>query len=744
MKKKILNRKFVSCAVAILAAIALSVPAFSPDSNLYLAAEPDEGFTKVAESGNFEMYADMKTGHFQINNNSSGAVYYSTFQNSDADEKTPRKDKLAYGSQLIVDYAYVEDFSYVGIINQTNSTVECVNKDTVTVKKIDNGISVEYDFKTYRFSIPVEYTLEDGQLKAKILTRKIKEGKITRIINISLLPSFAYADSNTEGYIFVPDGSGAIINFNSNKQNNRYEAYVYGEELTQEKKEQTVITEKVHMPVFGICKTDNSAVMGNITVGDGSASIKAVSGNDTFGNNICYSQLNYRFVTSYDFLSNAGKEVAIFRIADQQYNLKSYEVSYYLLDANNSDYNALANEYRNYLIDVKGLEKNDVISLINLDTYGALETKANFLGFKYSKLIPLTKYSDIEKIFNSFNDKGINDIAFRYIGWQNAGIVNGNITKNSTPISCLGGNSDLKKLNKFAEENDFEIVYDADLLNYRKGLGDNYSTTAFNKKAYQYEYLRSVYATKISVDSWLLLKPSKITEYANKYLKSVQKRNIENLSLSSATQLIYSDFKKGSQDYRSLFPQYIENLLKSYKKSGISLSGEAANAYTLPYLKTVYDAPTKSSGYKVFDKEIPFYQIVLKGYISMTTAPQQTELNKDDEFLKAVETGSALLFNCISNNQVEIRKTLSEDLYSSMYTLWQDEAIKYYERYNDLYNSVLGKSIVKHYELAENVMKTVFENGISVIVNYNNYSVSAEGNEINAKDFKVFKEGNVK
>ena len=741
MKNHCLIKKTAYSAIAVISAIIICLP-FALQGGTVCSAEQAEGYEITAQSDNLVMYTDMQTGRFFIDDKSSGKKYYSFLNNFDEDKKTPRKDKLTYGSELVVDYASLEDFSYIGIVNQANSTVSCLNKGYITVKKIDNGISVLYDFKDYRFSVPVEYTLENGRLIAKINTKKIREGKTSRIINISLLPAFGAADDKADGYIFVPDGSGALINFNSERQENKYSGSVYGEERTVEVKEKISQNETVRMPVFGICETAGGSLMGNITDGDGAAVIKAIAGNATFGNNICYSQLTYRQVSSYDFLSNAGSEVPVFRISEQKYSGSAYEVQYSFLGGS-SGYMGLAEEYRKYLTEEKGLERNDNAALINLDVYGALETKANFLGIKYSKLIPLTKYDDIEKIYDSLKTAGISNPAFRYIGWQNDGITNKGVNTKSRAVSCLGGTGGLKKLLEFKNKTGVGLTFESELLEFRKSFLNRSTTTAFNKKAYQYQYLRSVYAAKINVDPWLLLIPDNIGKNAEKYFKSLNE-NISDISLSSCTNLIYSDFKSGAGSYRSEFPKIITGMLSVGKKMGLKISGEEANAYAVPYTEVIYKAPTSNSGYNIFDKQIPFYQIVLKGYTSMTVKPYQLELNRNDEFLKAVETGSALLFNCVSENQVKVRETLSEELYSSQIDLWQTEAAAYAARYGELYESVLGKAIISHRELLKNVTETVFENGVTVIVNFNYEAVKHGENVIEPRDFTVYREGEKK
>lgn len=739
MKKLFSLRKAVCLCLALFMALSLFTVSAAPaeDTTNDTSGETNlEGYELVAESAGTQMFANMSTGLFKLIT-ADGNVYNSVSDSMENDEITVGKNRMAYASQLIIEYAVLEGFGLGGLTNVTNSGIGCAKE----VKKIKNGIHVDYDFPSLDSVIPVEYVLDKGRLNASIITKDIKEGKETSIININLLPGFSAASAEDSGYIFVPDGCGALINFNTDKEFNEYNKSVYGEELAVPDKERVRSeTEEIRMPVFGMCQPGKKAFLGNIIEGDGSAYISAMAGNSTFGQNVCSAKLAMR-TTVMEKVKNAnGSLIAFYRIGDADYNLDKFTVQYTLLGADKSDYSALASVYRDYIINEMGVKKNDNIALVNIDAYGALEVAANFMGFKYTKLIPMTSYEDLIEMLGDFKEEGVDNLSFRYIGWQNDGITNKKqLTKNKL-ISELGGKKDWKKLQAYIDENNIEASYDADLITYRTSMFNNSVSTAFNKKAAQKFHRRSTYTKSLTINPKYLLVHDKLVKNAESYLGSVND-SVKNISLSTITNTLYSNFKDNNPYHRSDFPELATKILKDYKDAGYEISGEDANAYTFPYLSRIYNAPTASSSDTVFDRDVMFYQMVLKGVISLTSSPRQTEDRSGDEYLKAVEMGSALLFNGISQNATEIRSLREQFLYSADYRLWKDTAVTQYKEYSPLYNSVKGKTVVSNSEVASNVMRTVFENGVTVTVNYNHEDVSLDTGTIKARSFEFTKGG---
>lgn len=733
---KRLRALFCGVLASALAVSSFQLVSYADNTTVLPAAE--EGYTQVADNSNLTMFADEETGEFQIIDKKSGKSWFSAAKEFTGDAQTLKKNRLNYGSAIIVDYIVNEGFTAAGLYKSVGSYSGCISGGEVNVTQIKNGIRVDYDFSMFGFKIPVEFKINGNNFYASILTDEIKEGKENAIYRIHLLPSFCCGGRNDSGEIFVPDGCGALIDFNNGAEDNSYEAEVYGAEKSVVKDYQLTRSETIRMPVFGVAMQDRGTY-GVITKGDTAASIKALSGNADFGGNMVYSILEYRAIGSDAMISQSSSKVNIYRISKEKYSLDSYDVRYGLLSGTPVTYYDIAEGYRNYLIEDKGLVKNGNISLLNLNVYGAVETQGNFLGFKYKSLESLTTFEEAKKIAESLKKSGIDDISMRYIGWQNDGTFNLSQLKKSSILGKLGGKKKLLSLQDYLEDNSGKLIVDADLVQTRKGGRSAVATTMFNKKAYQYQYLRSTYVTKLTVDPWLMLSNKKLLSNSASYLKSINK-NLNNISLSTLTNLIYSDFDEGKGSYRSTIGKSAADILNDFKKSGKKLTGDNANAYSFEYLSSIYNAPTLTSGYNIFSKEIPFYQIVLHGYIPMTGAPTQSEITSKTEFLKAVETGSGLLYNCVYKDATVLRGLREENLYSSTYTLWDKEASSRFNDYKDLYEKIKDKPIIAHSELSENVMKTTFEGGVSVIVNYNYNDTEVNGVKIGARSFAEVKE----
>lgn len=724
--------------LSLIASITALVMLFSAGSVVLADDSPaiDSEGTIFLENDKFSMIADGETGLFKITDKDSGLSWSSVPENLDDDEFSKKKDKLEYGSQIVLEYASNEEFVNTGKIERGNSKVLCVNNSTAAVEKIDCGISVSYYFERLDITIPVKYLLTDNGFKATIDVEKIKEGKAYSIIAIHLLPSFAAADWNDDGYLFVPDGSGALIGYNCNTENNQYSSSIYGEELATNVVQKKLLNETARMPVFGSCSNnENKAFIGIITSGDTAAELTALSSNSRCGYNMIGSVLNYRFYDNDTLLSQKNSSQMIYRLSKQKYSLKDYSVEYRLLSGEKANYVGMAEAYRDYLVNDKGLKQTYSDSLLNVDIYGAFETVGNFLGIKYKKLLPMTTYSQVLEILKELENSGISDAQLRYIGWSNDGIFNLSQLNKVKLLGVLGGKSDWNAMRDAISKTDANITFDADLINLRRGGSSLLTSSVFDKKMAQHQYMPSVYSTKLNLDSWYLLSSRKIVSSAKKYSKSLISKDIKDVSLSTLTNVLYSDFNTKNGDYRTELAVKIEGILKSYLENDIKVSGEAANAYTIPYLSKIYKSPVKSSGYKIFVKEIPFYQIVLHSYVPMTVDSAQTDYYDDYNFLKAVETGSELLFNGVYSDSAVFKDSLQENLYSSSYKLWIENAQRQYKLYNELFNEVSKLAITDHCDVANNVTKTVFGDSISVYVNYSDSDATVDGLTIPAKSF---------
>ncbi len=122
----------------------------------------------------------------------------------------------------------------------------------------------------------MEYTLTEDAFQASVLTSRIQEEKDSyRMYSVTLLPYFGAGSSEDEGYMFVPDGSGALIRFNNGQQ--RMGEYSQGplRPGRRHRAESTgPVTQNALLPVFGVKRGENGFAA-IITEGEARARLNA-------------------------------------------------------------------------------------------------------------------------------------------------------------------------------------------------------------------------------------------------------------------------------------------------------------------------------------------------------------------------------------------------------------------------------------------------------------------------------------
>ena len=116
---------------------------------------------------------------------------------------------------------------------------------------------------------------------------------------------------------------------------------------------------------------------------------------------------------------------------------------------------------------------------------------------------------------------------------------------------------------------------------------------------------------------------------------------------------------------------------------------------------------------------MPFYEIVLKGYIPMSVSEVNLAANQKVAVLIAIESGVGLSFAVIENFDEELVNSMERKFYgmnkenaiTQIKTLTDDGVL-------DTLNMVKGANIKEHEIINEFVRKTVFSNGVTVYVNY--------------------------
>ena len=260
------------------------------------ATEPQNGMTAIAENSNYIMLADMQTARFELYDRLSDRYIASnlTKEQTALDEIAKAKFKRALESQIIITY---RDTSLKQEITLGSGTLKSGSE--IKTVKAENGFNAEYTFTDIGISLTAEYRIDGEGLIATVRGSSVKETDKDRYLLVSaeILPYFGAAGADENGYIFVPDGCGALIYYNNGKtETEQYSQPVYGNDAAQMRETAPITEETVRLPVFGM-KTGNSAFLAVIESGASSSRINAnVSGVLNSYNSVCFQKFRPLFI----------------------------------------------------------------------------------------------------------------------------------------------------------------------------------------------------------------------------------------------------------------------------------------------------------------------------------------------------------------------------------------------------------------------------------------------------------------
>ncbi|MCM1328186.1 MAG: DUF5696 domain-containing protein [Ruminococcus sp.] len=686
----------------------------------------------AAENDKLALYYNDKDIRLALVDKNTGEIWWSNPINADASAgKAAQKQELKSGMTLI----FGEPSKRRTTTNQSSARSE--QKMTVS----GNTITVEYDFaNTAEIMVPVTYTLNDDCLSLHVDTKEIVERNGDKItVEMAFNSTFGAADMEEEGYFVIPDGSGAIINFNNGKSGYRtYQGKVYGADITAVKTTKPAVTQGVYLPMYGIVK-GNSGLMVVADKGDTCATINAyTAGQNKTSYNACYFDFEVR--TSDEYLmggdSNPLKVFEKRGILVPEIEIKYYPVS--KADQSEIDYVDIANAYKNHLKS-QGVTKSDTVdsSALYVDFYGATIKTETVLGMPVKMQHKTTSFSDAQDILSQLKGLGVENMVVNYNQWTTADIKE-KVADKAKPASLLGGKSDFNSLMNYANSNGITIYPEVDNLTFKSGGGyfTMTDTTIRVSNAYsrQIEYDLAHGIENKFYKSMSLLSPRKYEKMFSNLAKSYSKAGIDNISLGSATTVIYGDYGKNSVS-REMFKYNLQGYMENLKGSVGSVLADGANAYMLPYVDHITNIPLNSSKFDAFDRDIPFYQIVMSGLKPVSTTAVNGDAQIADLVLKAVACGSNLRFDLVAEDANELKDTRYDVLYYADYKYWLEDAAGCYKFANEVLKDVAGAEITEYNILPNGEIETVYSNGVKTTVNLDEKTVTKNGAKYSIYDY---------
>ena len=591
------------------------------------------------------------------------------------------------------------------------------------------------------FNVTVVYRLEGDQLVVEVPLSEIESKEEFPIYSLSPLPFFGAASKNEDGFIFVPEGGGALIDFNNGKTSlNGYYANLYGWDYGISR-ESLVHDTRVYFNTFGMSEGKDSF----ICVLDGARAYASVRA-DISGKTNSYNTVNAIYTMlareQYDVTGLSQGEVYsyLWELPDETITQRYRFVA-------SGDYTDMAKEYAEYLKETYGDAfslRDDTAAPASIEIIGAIDKVKQIVGIPVSRPLTLTTYDQAAEMVSELENSGFKNLSVRLTGWCNGGIKQ-KILRHIRPISALGGSGDLKKFVSGAQANGTQVYLDGSVMyehasNIFNGFFSFRDAARFitKERAEQHQFSHVTYASREFAESYYLLHAGLSEKMAD---------NLQNYATKRSTGVSFSDIGKdlAADYYRKDFTSRQEALennearFKSLYESGTPFMTQMGNEYAAVYSDMVSGMDLNGSEYTILDEHIPFYELAIHGYVDYTGEPINLCGDAEEQLLISARYGAGLSYAFMKADAFVTQKTMYSELYGASYDSWKDRAVETYTRYNNEMGHVFNMEMTGYKNLASEVSVTEYADGTKVYVNTGFNDYNAGGVNVPARDYVVIK-----
>ena len=631
---------------------------------------------------------------------------------------------------------------YTQLYDKTPYTKEDLTEDNAaygyTIEKINPSIG-----------ITIRYTIDGGDFLVSVPCSEITFTKGNPVTRIDLLPYFLCADTEQEGYIFVPDGCGSIINLNNGKTTAlSYDDKVYGHDVLMNVETYVAPYEPIRFPVYGI-KAGDSATLAIIENGAELAGIFAdISGRSDEFNRV-YSYFTLRSIEQVSVVGTASG-------GSPRYPTDVFEddivIRYRFLNGEKANYMGMAESYREYLLERGMLSKNETTedAPFFAEIIGAVRKTEFAAGIPYESTAVATTLTQAALILDALGENGVKNPVVLLRGFYEGGVKHESLSELELE-SDTGKERDLTALTGKAEQMGGGVYPVTNMVKV-------YSTDNFSKSSQasrrQDDYIANVtmYAEPILArargytDSFYV-SPAYIEEFSQKVSRNFAKADfkISGLALDDIGHLLVGDYRNKANISRANTTPRVKSAIDTMNQVH-TLIMSAPSDYALKNACMIYDLPDGDNGHKVEDASVPFMQLVLDGACAYTSKAwnESAYMGIWRELNFAIESKSCPHFIFTYESEeifLHTEDTDSEGYFMTRYGQWLDTIRDSYAVFNDYWHKVSDAQIVSHEILSYGLRRTTFDNGVTAYVNYNAKPMNVDGVEVPARYFAVVEAG---
>ncbi len=709
MRKKLLF--LVLCAL-VVCVVTVSV-VFADDADTAATESDGEVPTELytLQVGDATMIVDPTNLNLSITKD--GRTWYSGLRHTDSEGSVDDGLNTVNGNQIT-------DGITVTYRNKSSNNVTTRGISSITDEPIsrftkrDDGFDARVRLSgNVGISFNVQVRFDGTTLKVTIPSDSINE--TSENIRLEQLSVYPYFDSSymqeQDGQIFIPDGSGALIDLSrpSNARQN-FSRRVYGEDFglsapTSRANE----PERITMPVVATMYPQG----GTVTIVTGGAEYSRVTARvGGLGTNP-YNATNFSFIYREEYnhyYESTGTEGKSYQDFQEEINNFDAQLTYTLLpkDANIAD---VAKIYRDTL-DIR----QTVIQNVGMRLQFLMaENKSGMFGREKVQMSTPEFVESVAKDVAYY----CNNLTVSLTGYQRGGL--GGADPSVFPMATK---SAYRTLTENLAKIDVTVKFTVDYVR----VHDRASISDSNLLQNISEQFVTMADTRVGSDvKFRLIKPS----YSQQLLHSDAVKLADfnaGIEATNLGALLFSGYKQEAFTRTQLMNQNAQ----AVRDAGVPMALSNPNDYMFGVIDSYVDTPIEYSAYLIETESVPFLQMVLAGSMPMYSEALNLDYTGTPLILKLIDSNVYPSFLLTEKDAIELYRTDSQGIFTSSFDVWKYSVRSTYEQVNAVLNSVVGQQIVRRDKLAENVYVNTYSNGVGVVVNYSNNPITYRGTSVEA------------
>lgn len=682
-------------------------------------------------------------------------------------ENTPVEDNM---NQIFTDMAnalITVEYRDPNSVESIKKISSCSEDAKSTLSKIsDNEYCLDVDLKEIDLELKVYITFGEKEISYNIKYEDMKGDGLYSINNLYLTPFLGSSGGKTlsynrdtgeydilkdkdapSGYAFVPDGSGALIRFRDNNMSfQEYVGDVYGKDASQGEYYYEYLTDAIPlkdpvMPVFGVAYGDDQVAF--VAYADEGAE---------FMNVVCTPEENVtyytwtaaRFVYNLKYHQVYNKAGAGYFAIMEEPNKFDISMTYEFLSGDGSgstpaaNYVGMALAYREHLLEngTLAIKENASSEIpLRLDFIMA-DAKSSIVG---TETVITTTAEDVEEILSDVTEKGVTNINTGLYGWQKKGIT---FAKPYTQkfSSAIGKKGDFKDLIADFSEQGIDVSLAQDYVTINKDMLSYYNTAVRHVNSwYAFIDKGALLPENAPLDRFGFARPEKSADWL---LKQYDKQSdyASSMTIEGIGSVLTGDYSNEDEifyatDAVNLYRETMEQLA-----ADMTINMENPGVYMWQYTDRYLQAPVGHSQYVFETDAVPFLQMVLNGTMEVYAPYANFSFYTQSDILKMIDYNLSPSFILSKEPSYLLADTVSSDLYSTEYTLYE-------ELIQELYSQING--ILSQVSTFAWVNRTVYEDGViintyekdgqtkEIVINYTSDAVTYNGTEVPALTAQV-------